>query len=156
MQFVCNAPMHYKKLATRIFWKASQKTGFLNLQTGTQKKTPRSCRYPFFQRSMYLRTMIFLFQVTTIFHDSTIGNLANIILVRIMYLEEEEVSIHLHKHIWIRLLDHCLTHKVIRSSNMASWPPFQFCLSDFFELIASVKHYDQLLYCLLGARKIWR
>jgi len=32
------------------------------------------------------------FQVRIMYHDSTIGNAINIVLVRIMFLEEEEVS----------------------------------------------------------------
>ena len=66
-------------------------------------------------------------------------------------------QIYLHKIIRSMLSRGSLpAEKVISSSNIVSWPFFQFYLSKYFELILHVKHYDQLLYCLLGARKIWR
>jgi len=35
---------------------------------------------------------LMLLQVSTMYHDATIGNAINIVLVRIIYLEKDEVS----------------------------------------------------------------
>lgn len=37
--------------------------------------------------------VLFWLQVSKMYHDVTIGNAVNIVLVRVMYLEEDDVSI---------------------------------------------------------------
>lgn len=40
---------------------------------------------------MILTVFLFIRQVATMYHDATIGNAVNIVLVRIIFLEQEEV-----------------------------------------------------------------
>jgi len=67
----------------------------------------------------YCHNAIIVLQAATMYHDATIGNAINIVLVRIIYLEQDEVGLRVPVYtVYYVLIAICCTHFFRYSSSV--------------------------------------